>query len=49
MGLDLRQKLVKCYIWSIDLPGAETWTLRAVVQTQLDSLKCGIGEGWKSV
>jgi len=22
-------KLVKCYIWSIALYGAETWTLRA--------------------
>ena len=24
------EKLVKCYIWSIALYGAETWTLRAV-------------------
>jgi len=29
-GLELRKKLVKCYIWSIVLYGAETWTLRAV-------------------
>jgi hypothetical protein len=25
--LNLRKKLVKCYIWSIALYGAETWTL----------------------
>jgi hypothetical protein len=25
--LNLRKKLVKCYIWSVALCGAETWTL----------------------
>ena len=35
--LKLRKKLVKCYIWSIALYGAETWTLRAVDQKQLES------------
>jgi hypothetical protein len=28
MDLELRKKLVKCYIWSIALYGAETLTLR---------------------
>jgi hypothetical protein len=32
MELELRKKLVKCYIWSIPLYGAETWTLQAVDQ-----------------
>jgi len=32
LDLELRKKLVKCYIWSIALYGAETWTLRAVDQ-----------------
>jgi hypothetical protein len=27
LDLNLRKKLVKCYIWSIALCGAETWTL----------------------
>jgi hypothetical protein len=27
LDLELRKKLVKCYIWSIALYGAETWTL----------------------
>jgi hypothetical protein len=54
MNLELRKKLLKCYIWSIalssssssssssDLYGAETWTLRAVDQKHL---KCGVGDG----
>jgi len=34
--LELREKQVKCYIWSITLYGAETWTLRAVDQKHLE-------------
>jgi hypothetical protein len=37
LDLELREKLVNCYIWSIVLYGAETWTLRAVDQKQLES------------
>jgi hypothetical protein len=32
LDLNLRKKLLKCYIWSIALYGAETWTLRKVDQ-----------------
>jgi len=32
LDLNLRKKLVKCYICSMALYGAETWTLRAVDQ-----------------
>jgi len=39
MDLKLRKKLVKCYIWSITLYGAETWTLRAVDQKNLESFE----------
>jgi hypothetical protein len=52
VDLELRKKLLKCYIWSIDLSsssdlyGAETWTLRAVDQ---EHLKCGVGDGGRSV
>jgi len=28
LDLELRKKLMKCYIWSIALYCAETWTLR---------------------
>jgi hypothetical protein len=36
---DYRKKLVKCYILSIALYGAETWTLRAVDQKHLESFE----------
>jgi len=36
LDLELRKKLVKCYIWSIALYGAETWTLRAVDRKHLE-------------
>jgi len=35
LDLELRMKLVKCYIWSTALYGAETWTLRAVDKKRL--------------
>jgi hypothetical protein len=37
LDLELRKKLVKCYVWTIALYGAETWTLRAVDQKHLES------------
>jgi len=39
LALELRKKLVKCYVWSIALYGAETWTLRAVDQKHLESFE----------
>jgi hypothetical protein len=39
LDLELRKKLVKCYIWSIALYNTETWTRKV--------LKYGVGEGWK--
>jgi len=39
LDLELRKKPVKCYIWSIALYGAETWTLRAVDQKHLESFR----------
>ena len=37
--LNLRKKLVKCYVWSMALYGAETWTLRATDQKRLESFE----------
>jgi hypothetical protein len=37
LDLELMKKVVKCYIWSKALYGAETWTLRAVDQKHLES------------
>ena len=39
LDLELRKKLVKCYIWSIALYGAENWTLRAADQKHLESFE----------
>jgi len=36
LALNLRKKLVKCYIWNMALYGAETWTLRAADQKYLE-------------
>jgi hypothetical protein len=43
--LNLRNKLIQCYIWSTTLYGAETWTLQKVIRNTLKVLKCGAGEG----
>jgi hypothetical protein len=37
--LNLRKKLVKCYIWSIALYGAETWTPQEVDQKYVESFE----------
>ena len=37
LDLNLRKKLVKCYIWSIALYGAETGTVRAADKKHLES------------
>jgi len=39
MVLNLRKKLVKCYIWSMALYDAETWTLRAEDQKYPESFE----------
>jgi hypothetical protein len=40
MVLELRKKLVKCYIWSVALYGAE------MIGNSWKVLICGAGEGW---
>jgi hypothetical protein len=47
MDLELRKEQLNCYIWSIALYGAETWTLRSVDQKYLESSEIGAGEGWR--
>jgi hypothetical protein len=39
LDLELRKKLLKCYVWSIALYGAETWTLRAIDQKHMESFE----------
>ena len=38
LDLNLRKRLVRCYVCSIALYGAETWTLRATYQKHLESI-----------
>jgi hypothetical protein len=47
VDLELREKLVKCYIWSGALYGAEIGTVWGVDRKQMESFKCGAGEGWR--
>jgi hypothetical protein len=37
LDLEMIKKKLKCYIWSLALYGAETWTPRAVDQKHLES------------
>ena len=39
LDLNLRKKLVKCYVWSMVLYSAETWTLQATDQKRLESFE----------
>ena len=39
LDLEMRKKLVKCYIWSMAFYGAENWTLRATDQKHLESFE----------
>ena len=39
LDLELRKKLVKCYVWSIALYGSESWTLLALDQKHLESFE----------
>ena len=36
---ELRKRLVKCFVWSVVLYGAETWTLRRNEQKQLEGFE----------
>jgi hypothetical protein len=49
LDLKWRKKLVKCYIWSIAVYVAETWTLRAVNQRHLDSFEMWCCRGMEKI
>jgi hypothetical protein len=49
LDLYLRKKVLKCYIWSIALYGAETWTLLKVDEKYLKVLKHVAGEEWRGI
>ena len=39
LDLNFRKKVVKCYIWSINLYGAANWILQKIHQKYLENLK----------
>ena len=39
---ELRKRLVKCFVWSVGLCGAETWTLRRNEQKRLEAFEMWI-------
>ena len=44
-----RKRLVKCFVCSVVLYGAETWTLRRMSKNNWKHLRCGYGEGWSVI
>ena len=49
LELELRKKLVKCYIWSIALYGAATWRLWAADQKHLESFEMWWGRRMEKI
>ena len=49
LDLELRKKLVKCYVWTIALYGAETWTLWAVDQKHEEDEEEDVGSYWMTL
>jgi hypothetical protein len=39
LNIELKQKLVRCYVWRIALYGSETWTLRKLERKYLESFE----------
>ena len=42
LNKELRKRLAKCYIWSVALYGAETWTLRREDERRMEALEMWI-------
>ncbi|CAG9826798.1 unnamed protein product [Diabrotica balteata] len=39
LSLELRQRMVKCYVWSVLLYSAEVWTLKVSIMNKIKALK----------
>jgi len=39
LNIELKNKLVRCYAWSISLYGSDTWTLRKLERKYLESFE----------
>ena len=48
LNIELKKKLVRCYVWRIALYGSETWTLKENWSGSIwRALKCGAGGEWR--
>ena len=43
---ELRKRLVKCFVWSVALYGAETWTHDGMCKNEWKHLRFGNSERW---
>ena len=48
LDLNLRKKLVKCYIWSMALYGLKLGRFGQQIRNTCKVPKCGAGEGWRT-
>ena len=39
LNLDLKKRMVKCTVWSIDLYGAKTWTMTQADRERLEAFE----------
>ncbi|CAG9833382.1 unnamed protein product, partial [Diabrotica balteata] len=42
LSLELRQRMVKCYVWSILLYSAKVWTLKVLIMNKIKALEMWI-------
>jgi hypothetical protein len=43
LSIKLWEKLIRCYVWNIDLCGSDTWAIRKLGPNYLEVSKCGTG------
>ena len=39
IGIGLRKRLLKCYIWSVLTYGSETWTISKIMEKKLEAVE----------
>jgi hypothetical protein len=47
LNIELKNKLVRCCVWSIALYGSETWTQRKLKRKYFEVLKYDAGGEWR--
>jgi len=47
LDLNLRKKIVKCYVWSIASYGVENWTIEKIGHKYLETFDTWYRVGWR--